>query len=339
MSPKHLANPLHGILLIVLFSFSAFYIADFEWVKHLSFSPLIVGIVLGMLYANSLRNHLPEAWVPGIQFCTKQVLRTGIVLYGFKLTFQSVIDIGGAALLIDLIVVSLTILLGAGLGRLLKMDRDTALLTSIGSSICGAAALGAEPVVKSKPYKAAVAVSTVVIFGTLSMFLYPALYRAGMLNLTTEQMGLFTGATLHEVAHVVGAGNAMGQAISDPAIIVKMIRVMMLAPVLVILSIILARRDSAAGGNSEKRKITIPWFAFLFLAVIGFNSLHLLPAELVDAINTLDTFLLTMAMTALGAESSFEKFKKAGARPFLLAGLLYVWLFFGGYWLVKLISF
>ena len=319
MSPKHLANPLHGILLIVLFSFSAFYIADFEWVKHLSLSPLIVGIVLGMLYANSLRNHLPETWVPGIQFCTKQVLRTGIVLYGFKLTFQSVIDIGGSALALDLIVVTLTILLGAGLGRLLKMDRDTALLTSIGSSICGAAAvLGAEPVVKSKPYK--------------------ALHRAGILDLTPEQMGLFTGATLHEVAHVVGAGNAMGQAISDPAIIVKMIRVMMLAPVLVVLSIVLARRDPSSGANGEKRKITIPWFAFLFLAVIGFNSLHLLPAGLVDAINTLDTFLLTMAMTALGAESSFEKFKKAGARPFLLAGFLYIWLFFGGYWLVKLIS-
>ncbi len=266
-------------------------------------------------------------------------MRTGIVLYGFKLTFQSVIDIGGSALALDLIVVTLTILLGAGLGRLLKMDRDTALLTSIGSSICGAAAvLGAEPVVKSKPYKAAVAVSTVVIFGTLSMFLYPALHRAGILDLTPEQMGLFTGATLHEVAHVVGAGNAMGQAISDPAIIVKMIRVMMLAPVLVVLSIVLARRDPSSGANGEKRKITIPWFAFLFLAVIGFNSLHLLPAGLVDAINTLDTFLLTMAMTALGAESSFEKFKKAGARPFLLAGFLYIWLFFGGYWLVKLIS-
>ena len=336
MSPKRLANPLHGILLIVLFSFSACYIADFQWVKHLSFSPLIVGIVLGMIYANSLRNHLPKTWVPGIQFCTKQVLRTGIVLYGFKLTFQSVIDIGGAALLIDAVVVAFTILLGAGLGRLLKMDRDTALLTSIGSSICGAAAvLGAEPVVKSQPYKAAVAVSTVVIFGTLSMFLYPALFRAGMLDLTTEQMGLFTGATLHEVAHVVGAGNAMGQAISDPAIIVKMIRVMMLAPVLVILSIILSRREAAAGQTGQKRKITIPWFAFLFLAVIGFNSLHLLPSGVVSAINSLDTFLLTMAMTALGAESSFEKFKKAGARPLLLAALLYAWLFFGGYWLVK----
>ena len=186
-------------------------------------------------------------------------MRTGIVLYGFKLTFQSVIDIGGSALALDLIVVTLTILLGAGLGRLLKMDRDTALLTSIGSSICGAAAvLGAEPVVKSKPYKAAVAVSTVVIFGTLSMFLYPALHRAGILDLTPEQMGLFTGATLHEVAHVVGAGNAMGQAISDPAIIVKMIRVMMLAPVLVVLSIVLARRDPSSGANGKNGKLPFP---------------------------------------------------------------------------------
>lgn len=339
MSHKRVAHPLHGILIIVLFSFSACYIAEFEWVKHLSFSPLIVGIILGMLYANSLRSHLPETWVPGIQFCTRQVLRTGIVLYGFRLTFQSVIDLGSAAILVDLAVVALTILLGSGLGRLMKMDRDTALLTSIGSSICGAAAvLGAEPVVKSQPYKAAVAVSTVVIFGTLSMFLYPVLFRAGILDLSVEQMGLFTGATLHEVAHVVGAGNAMSQGISDSAIIVKMIRVMMLAPVLVILGIILSRKDTAAGTAEGKRKITIPWFAFLFLAVIGFNSLDLLPTGVVNGITSLDTFLLTMAMTALGAESSFEKFKKAGPRPFLLAAMLYIWLFFGGYWLVKMVT-
>lgn len=341
MFQKNISNPLHGILLIVLFSFSAFYIADFEFIKNLSFSPLIVGIILGMLYANSLRNHLPETWVPGIKFCTKQVLRTGIVLYGFKLTFQSVINIGPQALLIDAIIVSATIILGVFLGKLLKMDKDTALLTSIGSSICGAAAvLGAEPVVKSQPYKAAVAVSTVVIFGTISMFLYPALYRAGLFNLTVEQMGLYTGATLHEVAHVVGAGNAMGANISDPAIIVKMIRVMMLAPVLVVLSFLLSR-FAAAGINKESRvksEITIPWFAFLFLAVIGFNSLDLLPKGLVTAINQFDTFLLTMAMTALGAESSFEKFKKAGAKPFLLAFLLYAWLFFGGYFLIKFLT-
>ena len=84
----------HGVLLIALFSFSAFYISEFQWVKDLSLSPLIVGIILGMLYANSLRNYIPDTWVPGIKFCTKQILRTGIVLYGFRLTFQQVLEIG-----------------------------------------------------------------------------------------------------------------------------------------------------------------------------------------------------------------------------------------------------
>lgn len=335
-------NVLHGILLIVLFSFSAFYIAEFQFIKNLSLSPLIVGIILGMLYANSLRNRLPETWVPGIKFCSKQVLRAGIVLYGFRLTFQSVIAIGASAILIDVIVVTCTILLGILVGKLLKMDNDLALLTATGSAICGAAAvLGAEPVVKSEPHKTAVAVSTVVIFGTLSMFIYPILYRSGVFDLTPEQMGLYTGSTLHEVAHVVGAGNAMGKEISDSAIIVKMIRVMLLAPVLLIMSFALARRAvKAVKGDknttaTQRGKITIPWFAFGFLAVIGFNSFDWLPVPVVDGINSLDTFMLTMAMTALGAETNFEKFKQAGAKPFLLAAILYIWLLGGGYLLVK----
>ena len=337
------SNVLHGILLIALFSCSAFYIAEFPFVKNLSFSPLIVGIILGMIYANSLRNHLPETWVPGILFCTKQVLRAGIVLYGFRLTFQSVVAIGLPAILIDTIIVTATIFIGLFVGRLMKMDRDLALLTSTGSAICGAAAvLGAEPVVKSEPHKTAVAVSTVVIFGTLSMFIYPAMYRSGILDLTPEQMGLYTGSTLHEVAHVVGAGTAMGKEISDTAIIVKMIRVMMLAPVLVIMSFALARSavkavsNGVKGAGAAKRgKITIPWFAFGFLAVIGFNSFDLLPHTVVDGINNVDTFMLTMAMTALGAETSIEKFKKAGAKPFILAAVLYIWLLGGGYLLAK----
>ena len=335
-------NVLHGILLIVLFSFSAFYIAEFQFIKNLSLSPLIVGIILGMLYANSLRNRLPETWVPGIKFCSKQVLRAGIVLYGFRLTFQSVIAIGASAILIDVIFVTCTILLGILVGKLLKMDNDLALLTATGSAICGAAAvLGAEPVVKSEPHKTAVAVSTVVIFGTLSMFIYPILYRAGVFDLTPEQMGLYTGSTLHEVAHVVGAGNAMGKEISDSAIIVKMIRVMLLAPVLLIMSFALARRALKAvkgdknTNTTQRGKITIPWFAFGFLAVIGFNSFDWLPVPVVDGINSLDTFMLTMAMTALGAETNFEKFKQAGAKPFLLAAILYIWLLGGGYLLVK----
>ena len=222
---------------------------------------------------------------------------------------------------------------------------SASLLTATGSAICGAAAvLGAEPVVKCEAHKTAVAVSTVVIFGTLSMFIYPVMYRAGILDLDPEQMGLYTGATLHEVAHVVGAGNAMGKEISDAAIIVKMIRVMMLAPVLVVMSFMLARtavKSVVNGGRNgggvapSRGKITIPWFAFGFLAVIGFNSLDLLPHAVVDGINQVDTFMLTMAMTALGTETSIEKFKKAGAKPFVLAAILYVWLLAGGYLLAK----
>lgn len=334
------ASKLHGILLITLFSFAAFYIADFEFVKRLSLSPLIVGIVLGILYANSLRNHLPQTWVPGITFCTKFVLRAGIILYGFRLTYQQVMQIGLPAIVIDTIIVLFTIIIGVIFGRLLKMDRDISLLTSTGSAICGAAAvLGAEPIVRSEPHKTAVAVSTVVIFGTLSMFLYPVLYRSGVFDLTPEQMGLYTGATLHEVAHVAGAGNAMGEAISDPAVIVKMIRVLLLAPALLVMSIVLARIPANSAGTTEcRRRVTIPWFAVGFVIVIAFNSLNLLPREAVDAINTFDTFLLTMAMTALGAETSIDKFKKAGSRPFVLALILYAWLVIGGYLLVKYLT-
>ena len=165
------SSMLHGVLLITLFSCAAFYIGDMDFVKSLSLSPMIVGIVLGMLYANSLRNNLPDTWVPGIQFCSKRVLRFGIILYGFRLTFQNVLDVGLPAILIDAIVVTLTICGGVLVGKLLKMDKDIALLASVGSGICGAAAvLGAESAIKAKPYKTAVAVSTVVIFGTLAMF-------------------------------------------------------------------------------------------------------------------------------------------------------------------------
>ena len=333
------SSMLHGVLLITLFSCAAFYIGDMGFVKSLSFSPMIVGIILGMLYANSLRNNLPETWVPGIQFCSKRILRIGIILYGFRLTFQNVVEVGIPAICIDAIIVAVTICGGVMIGRLMKMDRGIALLTSVGSGICGAAAiLGTESAIKVKPYKTAVAVSTVVIFGTIAMFLYPILYRNGIIDLTPQEMGIFTGSTVHEVAHVVGAGNAMGKEVSDPAIIVKMIRVMMLVPVLLIISYSVMRAAVKSGDASGRGKISMPWFAILFLVVIGFNSLDLLPAGLVDFINTFDTFLLTMAMTALGAETSIDKFRKAGAKPFILAFILFVWLMGGGYVLAKYVA-
>lgn len=114
------SSMLHGVLLIALFSCAAFYIGEMSFVRSLSFSPMIVGIILGMLYANSLRNNLPETWVPGIQFCSKKILRIGIILYGFRLTFQDVLAIGLPAMLIDVIIVVVTICGGIYLGKLLK---------------------------------------------------------------------------------------------------------------------------------------------------------------------------------------------------------------------------
>ena len=344
-------NTLHGILLIALFSFTAFYMAEMPIVKSLSFSPLIVGILLGMVYANSLRNGLPEIWVPGIKFCTKQILRTGIVLYGFRLTLGQVAQVGLPAIVTDLIVVCGTIGLGLLLGRLLKIDRDTTLLTATGSAICGAAAvLGAEPVVKGEGHKTAIAVSTVVIFGTIAMFLYPIMYRSGLLDgLQSTQVAIYTGSTLHEVAHVAGAGNAMDPTdtlgIAGTATITKMIRVMLLAPVLVVMGLVLSRLRPASGPASQsgKRSITVPWFAFYFIGIICLNTLlqSLTGAATVKdiplngTIEYIDTFLLTMAMTALGTDTSIDKFRQAGAKPFLLAGLLFVWLLVGGYLMAK----
>ncbi len=347
------ADTLHGLLLIALFSGAAFYIAQLPLVQSLSLSPLIVGILLGMIYANTLRKRMPESWTPALKFCTKQILRTGIVLYGFRLTLTQVQEVGLAAVTVDLIIVTGTICLGVILGRLIKLDAQTSLMTATGSAICGAAAvLGAEPVVRCPPHKTAVAVSTVVIFGTISMFLYPILYRTGVLSsLTDMQTAIYTGASLHEVAHVAGAGNAMDPTdtlgIAGTATITKMIRVILLAPVLVIMGLVLSHlRQSAAAGNGGRNKITIPWFAFGFIAVIAVNTLlqsltgaaSVRDIPLNGAIEYADTFMLTMAMTALGADTSLDKFKAAGAKPFLLAFMLFIWLVFGGYFITKFIT-
>ena len=324
---------LHGILIILLFALAAFYIGDFEVVKSMSFSPMIVGIVLGMIYANTLRAALPATFTPGIQFCSKRILRLGIILYGFRLTLQDVTEVGIPAIIVDALMVTITICGGVMVGKWLKMDKEISLLTSVGAGICGAAAvLGAESALRVKPYKTAVAVSTVVIFGTISMFLYPVLYRNGVFSISPELMGIFTGASVHEVAHVVGAGNAMGESVGSVAIIVKMIRVMMLVPVLLIISYTIARKASQSDAPG---KINTPWFAILFLVVIVLNSFIPLSDSVRNGINTFDTFLLTMAMTALGAETSFDKFKKAGSKPFVLALILFCWLIVGGYLICK----
>jgi len=322
-------------LFVALFATSATFISQFSFFQEFGISPLIIGIVLGIAYANTLRNHLPKEWSTGIVFSTKTVLRTAIVFYGFRITFQNIADVGIAGIFASATVVVLTFIIGYFVGtKILKLDLDTTILTTAGSSICGAAAiLATEPVLKSEPYKSAVAVSTVVVFGTIAMFLYPFAYKAGLINLDATGMGIYIGGTIHEVAHVAAAGNTLGSEISNNAVIVKMLRVMMIAPFLIILGIWLSTKQNK---KEKKTKVTIPWFAVAFILVAGFNSFDLLPHNMINTINHLDTFALTMAMSALGMETSFDKFKKVGMKPIYLATTLFIWLIFGGFYITKL---
>lgn len=332
---EHRQSTLYGILFVALFAMSATYLSALNLFKHLGISPLIIGIVLGMIYANTLRNTLPKSWEAGILFSTKTLLRAGIILYGFRLTFQNIEDVGIAGIFTSVAVVGSTFILGYFFGtKVLKLDKETTILTSAGSSICGAAAvLATEPVINAEPHKSAIAVSTVVVFGSIAMFLYPFLYQLGFIPLSENEMGIYIGGTIHEVAHAVAAGNAIGIESAESAVIVKMIRVMLIAPFLVILSFWLSK-TALNSSAKQKTKIVIPWFAVFFIVVAGFNSFALLPIRLVDTINTLDTFLLTMAMSALGMETSIAKFKNVGMKPLYLASVLFVWLIFGGFYIV-----
>ena len=175
--------------------------------------------------------------------------------------------------------------------------------------------------------RTAIAIGTVVIFGTTAMFLYPLAYRAEWLPMTEEAFGMYVGATVHGVAHVVGAGEAVGPVAAGTAVIVKMTRVMLLAPALVAIGWLYNRRVD--GGSDSP--VAIPWFAVGFVAVAGFNSLSVLSADAVALIVRIDAFLLTVAMTALGLNTVVSKFKGIGWQPIKLGFVLAVWLIVFGF--------
>lgn len=335
-------NTFKGLTFVAAFAAIATAIAELSVFKHLHISPLIIGMVMGIALANTVRHHIPASWEDGIKYSGKMVLRLAIILYGFRLTFQDIEDVGVSGVLISFLMVSLTFIIGYVVGtKILKLDRETTILTCSGSAICGAAAvLATESVIKAPPHKSMVAVATVVLFGTIAMFLYPALYRAGLVPLDMRDMGVFIGASVHEVAHVVAAGNAVGADASNTAVIIKMIRVLFLAPFLIVIGAWVAMSFANASGEGQdgekpKQKILIPWFAVMFIAVAGFNSFGIVPKDVIGGINLFDTFALTMAMSALGLETHLGKFKGLGLKPVYLAAILFVWLIFGGFAVTK----
>jgi uncharacterized integral membrane protein (TIGR00698 family) len=324
-----------GLLLTAGLAAAAIALSSVPWLQAHGISALTLAIVLGIAVGNTVYPHLAASSAEGVGVAKHWLLRAGIVLYGMRLTFQDIGQVGAGGILIDALVLASTFGLAWWAGtRWFGIDRDTAMLIGAGSAICGAAAvMAAEPVVRGRAEQATVAVSTVVVFGTLAMFLYPALYQLNLehawLPLGEQAYGVFTGSTVHEVAQVVAAGRAVSEGAADTAVIAKMVRVMMLAPFLVALSLLLARGRSAQPG-AARAKIVVPWFAFGFVAVAGINSLHLLTPAVVGAAIDLDTVLLAMAMAALGLTTHVSALRRAGPKPLLLALLLFGWLLGGG---------
>jgi len=347
-SPQKRKGTLSGIFFVAIFAAAATMVADINFVKSLGISPLVIGIVMGIFYANTLHNHIPSEWETGITFSGKKILRFAIVFYGFRITFQQIAEVGMSGFMVSLIMLSTTFLLGTYLGvKIFKMDRDTSMLTASGAAVCGAAAvLATEPVLKAEGHKTAIAVSMVVLFGTISMFMYPVLYASiiepavGFLHMTPQEFGIYVGGTIHEVAQVVAVpASILGASaeMANSAVIVKMTRVIMIAPMLIVLGIYLsyaAKKTGEAGGGVS---LVIPWFAVYFIGMAGFNSLGIVPQNIVDISNEIDTFLLTMAMTALGMGTIFAKFKGLGLAPLYTAGAMFAWLVVGGFVVTKLV--
>jgi len=326
---------LNGVLFVALFAAAVTSIASLPAIAGLGMSPLIIGIVAGAIYGNALRDGMPESWAAGINFSARKLLRIAVAFFGLRVSLQEIAQVGLPGLVESVAIVVSTLAIGTWAGmKLMKLDRDTALLTAAGSAICGAAAvLAFESTLQSKPHQSAMAVGSVVLFGTLSMFLYPVLYHAGWLHLNTLGAGLFFGGTIHEVAQVVGAASNVSPEVTHIATIVKMTRVMLLVPVLLVLGVWLsrsARSAAAADGKPATRKLAVPWFALGFLALVVVNSMHVLPEAATHTLNTLDTFALTMAMTALGIETRIAQVKQAGPRALTTGLILYAWLIGGG---------
>ena len=319
-----------GLALTAVLTGAALWAGSFSAIAGAGFSALTLAILFGMVIGNTLYPKLWQSCDSGVIFAKQHLLRLGIILYGFRLTFAQIADVGVSGIAIDVLTLTSTFFIACYLGqKVFGLDKHTSWLIGAGSSICGAAAiLATEPVVKAEASKVTVAVATVVIFGTLAIFLYPAMYPMLAHWFTPEAYGIYMGSTMHEVAQVVAAGHAISPDAENAAVIAKMLRVMMLAPFLLFMA---ARvKQLAPEGQGEKSKITIPWFAILFILVAVFNSFHLLPKPVVDMLVTLDTVLLAMAMAALGLTTHVSALKKAGAKPLLMALVLFVWLIVGG---------
>ncbi|MBC1335608.1 YeiH family protein [Listeria booriae] len=301
-----------GILVTLACSLAGKYLALLPGLQLIG--ALVIALILGMLVQVS-RTVVVSAQ-PGTGFISNKFLRLGIILLGFRLNLEALADSGIKTIILAIVVVAFTIVTVYFLCKWLKVEDSLGLMAACGCGICGAAAvMGVSPQVKAKNDDAVLAVAVVCILGTVFTLIEVGLKP--VLGMTPTQFGVMTGSSLHEIAHAVAAGGAGGTQALDASIIMKLSRVLLLAPVAVIVGIIAQRKAKAT--TDEKSKLPIPWFMGGFLLTSAIGTFVAMPAELLNGLVSVAYICLGMAMAALGMSVNFQVIIRRGGRVFLAA--------------------
>jgi uncharacterized integral membrane protein (TIGR00698 family) len=280
-------------------------------------SSMVVAFVLGMVISGFLGNAPITA--AGTRVAAKSILRFGVALLGFQLTLHQLGELGGRALLVVVAALILTFVFTKWIGRLFGVDRALSELIAAGTSVCGASAVIATNAVTNAPDQdVGYAVACVSLFGTLAMIVYPLLFAA--LHLDVRTYGLWTGASIHEVAQVVAAAFQADPAAGQIAVPIKLARVALLAPLVIALGSFRFRREGQTAAMQFEWQRIFPPFLIAFVLLVLFNSAVSLSDVWRGWIGPVTTFLLSMSLAAIGLETSIRHLRHKGLRPLLLTG-------------------
>jgi uncharacterized integral membrane protein (TIGR00698 family) len=328
-----IAEVLPGVIVAASMASAAFALRLIPGVK--TFSPMILAIIIGMAYNNLVGT---PAWAKrGVTFSMRRILRLAIVLLGLQLTIAQIIDAGAKGVAVIVISLLATFGITAWMGQRLGVDSKLAQLIAAGTSICGASAVIATNTVTDAPDEdVAYAVACVTVFGSIAMFIYPLLPE--LLNLNPHDFGLWAGSSIHEIAQVVAAAFQDGQTAGEFATVAKLSRVMLLAPTVIALGLLAARRSQQVADkhNISPKHPAIPGFVLGFIALVILNSCVTIPPSAKAGIITLTTFLLSIALAAMGLETDVRKLAAKGFRPALLGLFAFVFIATFSLGLVKL---
>lgn len=281
-------------------------------------NPVLVAMLLGLLLGNVFG--CPDTLRPGLDFTKRFLLRTGIVLLGFRITVALLSDLGPAPILVaaaELVLVLVAVRWVAV--HVCRLEPALALLVAVGSAVCGAAAiLSVAAMARDRERHAGVAIALITMAGTVALLLYPIGFLAGwMPGLDERGFGILVGASIFEQAQVYGASFAVSEGALNMATLVKLSKVVMLIPLLLVLGVIQRRQQ----GGDAGRRVPVPWFVFAFLAVLLFNSVVTVHPQVRALVLQFDQFLFLMVMVALGVTTSLRPLAGRGGLQLAGAGL------------------